>query len=303
MYHEAVMVNAVLEGLSVKAGGLYVDATFGGGGHSRAILKNLGNGRLIAFDQDEDSRRNLPADDRVLFLNHNFRYMKNLLKWYDCIPVDGILADLGVSSHQIDSSHRGFSTRFDGPLDMRMNKDAAKNAKEVINTYAVNKLADVFYFFGELRDARKIARAIEKERADNSIETTGQLRDILKKFAPRGREMKFMAQAYQALRIEVNDEMEVLKELLTQSTKVLKKGGRLVVISYHSLEDRMVKNFMKAGNIEGNIEKDLYGNFHAPLRQKGKAKKATEEEILENSRARSAILRTAEKLNDHEEHQ
>ncbi len=289
-----------MEGLSVKAGGLYVDTTFGGGGHSRAILEKLGNGRLIAFDQDEDSKTNLLPDDRMLFLNHNFRHMKNLLRYHACIPVDGILADLGVSSHQIDSSHRGFSTRFDGPLDMRMNKEASKNANEVINTYAVDRLADVFFLFGELRHARRIASAIEKERACKTIETTGQLRDILKKFAPRGREMKFMAQAFQALRIEVNDEMDVLKELLTQSKKLLKMGGRLVVISYHSLEDRMVKNFMRAGNFEGSIQKDLYGNFNTPFRQIGKARKATEQEILENSRARSAILRTAEKLIDYE---
>ncbi len=296
MYHEAVMVDEVLEGLSVKAGGLYVDATFGGGGHSMAILKKLGDGRLIAFDQDEDACKNLPADERVLFLDHNFKYIKNLLKWHGCIPVDGILADLGVSSHQIDNSRRGFSTRFDGPLDMRMNQEAAKSAKDVVNSYEAERLADVFFLYGELRGARKIAGAIEKARAENPIETTGQLTDILKKSAPRGREMKYFAQAFQALRIEVNNEMEVLKELLLQSTCVLKRGGRLVIISYHSLEDRMVKNFMKAGNIEGKIEKDLYGNFYAPFIQKGKAKKACEQEIRNNSRARSAILRTAEKV-------
>ncbi len=294
MYHEPVMVDAVLEGLSVKAGGLYVDATFGGGGHSKAILQKLGNGRLVAFDQDEDAIKNLPGDDRILFLNHNFRHMKNLLKWHGCIPVDGILADLGVSSHQIDSSHRGFSTRFDGPLDMRMNKDAAKNAKDVINTYAVDRLADVFFLYGELREARKIAKAIEQQRTTGSIETTGQLADILANYAPRGREMKFLAQAFQALRIEVNDEMDVLKQLLLQSTDLLKKGGRLVIIAYHSLEDRMVKNFFKAGNFQGRIDKDIYGNYDAPFRQIGKAQKATEQEIRSNNRARSAILRTAE---------
>lgn len=295
MYHEPVMVDAVLKGLSVKAGGLYVDATFGGGGHSRAILQKLENGRLVAFDQDEDAFKNLPGDNRIMFVNHNFRYMKNLLKWHGCIPVDGILADLGVSSHQIDSSHRGFSTRFDGPLDMRMNKDAAKNAKDVINTYAADRLADVFFLYGELREARKIAKAIEQQRTAGSIETTGQLADILANYAPRGREMKFLAQAFQALRIEVNDEMDVLKELLLQSTDLLKEGGRLVIIAYHSLEDRMVKNFLKAGNFEGRIEKDIYGNYHTPFRQIGKVQKATEQEIRHNNRARSAILRTAEK--------
>lgn len=296
MYHKAVMVDAVLEGLAVKAGGTYVDATFGGGGHSRAIMQKLGKGRLLAFDQDEDAFDNLPYDERILFLNHNFRYMKNLLKWHECIPVDGIIADLGVSSHQIDSSPRGFSIRFDGPLDMRMNKEAAKNAKDVINTYAIDKLADVFFLYGELRNARKIANAIEKQRSDRQIETTGQLRSILKNFAPRGREMKFLAQAFQALRIEVNDEMSVLKELLLQSTAVLKQGGRLVIISYHSLEDRMVKNFMKTGNIEGAVVKDLFGNFCTPLKPAGRAQKASEKEIMDNSRARSAILRTAEKI-------
>lgn len=296
MYHEAVMVNEALEGLSVKAGGVYVDTTFGGGGHSMAILKELEKGRLIAFDQDEDACKNLPDDERILFLNHNFKYMKNLLKWHGCIPVDGILADLGVSSHQIDSSHRGFSTRFDGPLDMRMNQQAAKSAKDVVNNYEADRLADVFFLYGELRDARRIAGTIEEARAEKPVETTRQLTSLLKKFAPRGREMKYFAQVFQALRIEVNDEMEVLKDLLVQSTRVLKKGGRLVIISYHSLEDRMVKNFMKAGNIEGKIEKDLYGNFYAPFIQKGKAKKAGEQEIRNNSRARSAILRTAEKV-------
>ncbi len=296
MYHKPVMTDAVLEGLSVKPGGLYVDTTFGGGGHSRAILNKLGNGRLIAFDQDEDACNNLPDDDRILFLNHNFRYMKNLLKWHGFMQVDGILADLGVSSHQIDNSHRGFSTRFDGPLDMRMNKDAAMCAKDVVNTYDAERLADVFFLYGELRNARKIAGAIEKARSVNPIETTGQLTVILEKLAPRGKEMKYLAQAFQALRIEVNEEMGVLKELLWQSTGILKKGGRLVVISYHSLEDRMVKNYMKAGNIQGEIEKDLYGNYSVPLKQKGKAQRATEREIRDNNRARSAILRTAEKV-------
>lgn len=296
MYHEAVMVNEVLEGLAVKPGGVYVDATFGGGGHSRAILKKLGNGRLLAFDQDENAFNNLPGDDRIVFLNHNFKYLKNLLKWHDCIPVDGILADLGVSSHQIDSSQRGFSTRYDGPLDMRMNTEATKNAKDVINTYSVDRLTDLFRLFGELRQANKIAMVIEKQRTLKPIDTTGQLVDVLIKYAPKGREMKFLAQAFQALRIEVNNEMEVLKDLLLQSLDVIKKGGRLAIISYHSLEDRMVKNFIKAGNMEGVIVKDLYGNYNVPFKQIGKAKKATEKEISKNSRARSAILRIAEKL-------
>lgn len=295
MYHKAVMKYEVLEGLSVRSGGIYVDATFGGGGHSRVILQHLGDGRLIAFDHDNDVLQNIPDDPRILFLNHNFRYLKNLLRWHNAIPVDGILADLGVSSHQIDVSNRGFSTRFDGPLDMRMNQQAGKNAQRIVNSYPVDQLANLFYLYGELRNAKKIAEIIEKHRTSARIETTGQLTSLLNALAPRGREMKFMAQVFQALRIEVNNEMDALREFLVQSTEVLKKSGRLVVISYHSLEDRLVKNFFKAGNFEGKIDKDLFGNYQVPLKQISRAKKPTAEEVTQNSRARSAILRVAEK--------
>ena len=295
MYHNPVMPDAVLEGLSVRPGGIYVDATFGGGGHSRAILEYLGNGKLIAFDQDDEALCNLPDDPRILFVNHNFRFMKNFLRWHNCIPVDGILADLGVSSHQIDASKRGFSTRFDGPLDMRMNQSASTTAGEILNNYPVDRLADLFFIYGELRNARLIAAAIEKQRARQTLKTTGQLVELLKPMAPRGREMKFLAQAFQALRIEVNSELEALKSFLQQCQNVLKPEGRLVVISYHSLEDRLVKNYFRSGNFEGKIEKDLYGNYSTPLRQISKAVTASENEIKENSRARSARLRVAQK--------
>ena len=295
MYHNPVMPEEVLKGLSISSGGTYVDATFGGGGHAKGILEHLGNGKLIAFDQDDEAQRNLPDDPRVIFVNHNFRLMKNVLRWHDCIPVDGILADLGVSSHQIDASERGFSTRFDGPLDMRMNQSAKTTAAEVLNSYSVEKLADLFYFYGELRNARHIASAIEKQRATNALQTTEQLSALLKPMAPRGREMKFLAQAFQALRIEVNGELEALKEFLTQCTDVVKPGGRLVVIAYHSLEDRLVKNFIRSGNFEGSIEKDLYGNYSTPFKQMSKVVAASEKEIKVNSRARSARLRIAQK--------
>ncbi len=296
MYHKAVMVDAAIEGLSVRPGGIYVDTTLGGGGHSRAILSKLGSGKLIVFDQDTEAAENAPDDPRVIFLNHNFRYLKNLLKWHDCIPADGILADLGVSSHQIDASVRGFSTRFDGPLDMRMNQDAQKSAKEVLNQYPAEKLADIFFLYGDLHQARKIAEVIEKHRVSEPMETTVQLVKILEPLAPRGKETKFMAKVFQALRIEVNGEMEALRELLNQSLEVLKTGGRLVIISYHSLEDRLVKNFIKAGNFEGIIKKDFYGNAQVPLKQVSKLERPSEQEIRENNRARSAKMRIAEKL-------
>lgn len=295
MYHNPVMPEEVLKGLSVNPGGTYIDATFGGGGHAKAILDLLDNGKLIAFDQDDEAQQNLLDDPRMIFVNHNFRFMKNFLRWHDCIPADGILADLGVSSHQIDASERGFSTRFDGPLDMRMNQAAKTTAAEVLNSYPVEKLADLFFFYGELRNARQIAAAIEKKRAMIALQTTEQLSELLRPMAPRGREMKFLAQAFQALRIEVNGELEALKEFLEQCADVIKPGGRLVVIAYHSLEDRLVKNFMRSGNFEGSVEKDLYGNYSTPFRQISKVVTASEKEIKENSRARSAKLRIAQK--------
>ncbi len=289
------MPDAVLKGLSITPGGIYVDATFGGGGHARSILEVLGNGKLIAFDQDDDAKQNMPDDPRLLFINHNFRFLKNFLRWHKCIPVDGVLADLGVSSYQIDASGRGFSTRFDGPLDMRMNQRAQITAEEVINNYSVEQLAELFFLYGELRNARQIAKSIEKERTANKLKTTGELVSILRPLAHKGKEMKFLAQAFQALRIEVNGELDALKEFLTQCTDVIKIGGRLVVISYHSLEDRLVKNFMRSGNFEGKIEKDLFGNFCTPFEQVSKVQQASEKEISINNRARSARLRVAKK--------
>ncbi|MDX9941229.1 MAG: 16S rRNA (cytosine(1402)-N(4))-methyltransferase RsmH [Bacteroidales bacterium] len=294
-YHKPVMLEPSIEGLRIVPEGRYVDATFGGGGHSAAILEQLGTGKLIAFDQDWDAAANVPEDRRVLFLNQNFRYLRNFLKLYGLLPVDGILADLGVSSHQFDQAQRGFSTRFEGPLDMRMNRDAKLTAREVIHEYPMEKLADVFFLFGELRNAYKIAGTIERHRKEGSIDTTLQLTGILERLAPKGKENKFFAQVFQALRIEVNQELEALKEFLEQSADVLRPGGRLVVISYHSLEDRLVKHYMKAGNFRGEVEKDFFGNPLTPLVPIGKTIKPGEEEMNNNNRARSARLRIAEK--------
>ncbi len=294
-YHKSVMRQEAIDGLKVVRGGTYVDATFGGGGHARAILERLGDGRLIAFDQDDDATRNIPTDQRLLFVNHNFRYMKNFLKLHGYIPVDGILADLGVSSHQFDQASRGFSARYDGPLDMRMNMMAKTTAREVLNKYDTDKLANMFRLYGELRNASRIAVAIEEYRNQQALETTGQLVALLKPMAPKGRENKFLAQVFQAIRIVVNNELEALKELLKQSTNLLKAGGRLVVISYHSLEDRLVKNFMKTGNFEGRQEKDFYGSLLSPLKPVSKLQTAGKAEVIINPRARSAKLRIAEK--------
>ena len=296
MYHSPVMLEKAIDGLSIVSGGTYVDATFGGGSHSAAILRRLDKGTLVAFDQDEDARQNIPDDPRMLFLAHNFRYMKNLLKFHEKLPADGILADLGVSSHQFDHAARGFSTRHDGPLDMRMNREAAVSAREVVNTFDDKELARIFYTYGELKNARKVAAAIISRRREKPLETTAELAALLEKMAPRGKENKFLAQAFQALRIEVNQELEALKEMLLQSAEVLKEGGRLVVISYHSLEDRLVKNFIKAGNFTGEQEKDFYGNVLRPFRPVGKMLTAGKDETVRNPRARSARLRVAEKI-------
>jgi 16S rRNA (cytosine1402-N4)-methyltransferase len=294
-YHDPVLVKASVEGLNISPGGRYVDATFGGGGHSALILKKLGNGKLIGFDHDKDAEANVPDDERILFLNQNFRYMRNFLKLYGQLPVDGILADLGVSSHQFDQAERGFSTRFDGPLDMRMNRESGLTAREIVNEYPADKLADLFYLYGELRNAYKIAGAIERQRKSEPIDSTGQLTGLLARLAPRGKENKFFAQVFQALRIEVNQELEALKEFLEQSADVLRPGGRLVVISYHSLEDRLVKHFMKSGNFRGEIEKDFFGNPLTPMVPVGKTIMPDQDEMDRNSRARSARLRIAEK--------
>lgn len=295
MYHQPVLLQSCIEGLLVKPDGVFVDATFGGGGHSSLILESLSSGKLIAFDQDPDAEKNVPRDSRIIFVNENFRYMKNFLQLYKAIPVDGILADLGVSSWQIDQAQRGFSTRYQGPLDMRMGKKASFTAKELINTYELQELTNVFKLYGELKNAYKIAREIEFHRKTNEIETTDQLKDVIRKFAPRAKENKFFAQVFQALRIEVNNELDALKDFLKQSVEVLKPGGRLVVISYHSLEDRLVKNYMKSGNLKGVQEKDFFGNLLSPLKPVGKLIIPSPQEQENNPRSRSAKLRIAEK--------
>lgn len=295
MYHSPVMLEASLEGLSVKPGGVYVDATFGGGGHSRAILDRLTAGRLIAFDQDREAERNVPDDDRIVFVNHNFRFMANFLKLYGALPVDGILADLGVSSHQFDEPDRGFSIRTDGPLDMRMDQSASLTASDVVNGYDAERLAGLFREYGELRHARRIAALIDKERKLAPVETTGKLVSTLSVLAPRGKENKFLAQVFQALRIEVNQELASLKELLQHGVDLLRPGGRMVVISYHSLEDRLVKNFFRSGRFSGEVEKDFFGHPVSPFVPVGKSQAADEHETAVNPRARSARLRVAER--------
>ena len=297
MFHEPVLLKESIEGLNIKEEGIYIDATYGGGGHSHEILKHIGNGSLIAFDQDQDALVNKEDDDRLILINQNFRYMKNFLKLYKAVPVDGILADLGISSYQIDKPERGFSLRFEGALDLRMNQKKGLSAKQIVNKYPVGKLKEIFWNYGELKNGSKIAREIETTRSRKEIATTKQLQEATIKCAPKGLENKFYAKLFQALRIEVNDELGSLKDLLNQSVELLDKGGRMVVISYHSLEDRLVKNFLKSGNFEGQIEKDFYGN---PLVQfKLISKKPvvpTEEETKRNRRARSAKLRIAEKI-------
>jgi len=297
MFHEPVLLKESIDGLNIKEEGIYIDATYGGGGHSHEILKHIGKGSLIAFDQDEDALVNKADDDRLILINQNFRYMKNFLKLYKAVPVDGILADLGISSYQIDNPERGFSLRFEGALDLRMNQKKSLSAKQIVNEYPVGKLKKIFWSYGELKNGSKIAREIETSRSRKEISTTKQLQEATIKCAPKGLENKFYAKLFQALRIEVNDELGSLKDLLSQSVELLDKGGRMVVISYHSLEDRLVKNFLKSGNFEGEIEKDFYGN---PLVQfkliTRKPVVPTEEEIKRNSRARSAKLRIAEKI-------
>ncbi len=297
MYHIPVLLQQCIEGLNIRPDGVYVDVTFGGGGHSKGILENLESGKLLGFDQDPDARHNKPVDNRFIFINENFRYLKNFLKLYKVIPVDGILADLGISSWQIDQAERGFSTRFQGPLDMRMDKKNDLTAAGVVNTYELNELTNVFRLYGELKNARKIAYEILFHRNNKTIETTEDLKNALQKLAQRGKENKFFAQVFQALRIEVNNELEVLKGLLKDSVDVLKPGGRLVVISYHSLEDRLVKNFMRAGNFQGEAEKDFYGNIISPIKPVGKLITPDEAEQSVNPRSRSAKLRIAEKTN------
>ena len=296
MYHRSVLLTESIEGLAIRPGGIYVDATFGGGGHSEAILSRLEDGKLFAFDQDADALANKPDDPRITLVNNNFRYIRNFLKLYKAVPVDGILADLGISSHQIDQAERGFSTRFEAGLDMRMDRRKGLSAKEIVNTASEEQLTKIFREYGEIRNAQKAARLIAGKRKEQPVETTGELKAVLAPCTGRGKENKFFAQVFQALRIEVNQELEALREFLVQGTDVLRPGGRFVVISYHSLEDKLVKNYFRTGNFGGNVEKDFYGNVKAPLKMViRKAVTPSEEETEMNSRARSAKLRIAEK--------
>ncbi len=296
-YHNPVLLNETVEGLNIKPDGVYVDVTFGGGGHSKAILKQLGpDGKLFAFDQDQDALSNALEDERFTLINENFRFIKRFLRFYGVKQVDGILADFGVSSHQFDVAERGFSTRFESELDMRMNQNSHLSAYNVINDYEEEQLRQVFYQYGELRQAPAMARVIVEERSKTEIKTSEQLKLVLKRFLQPKRENKILAQIYQAIRIEVNQEIEVLKELLLQTPELLKKGGRLSFISYHSLEDRLVKRFIRNGLFEGEPERDVFGNFEVPLKKVGNLIVPAQEEIKINNRARSAKLRIAEKL-------
>ena len=297
MYHNPVLLKESIEGLNISEGGVYVDTTYGGGGHSKEILKKIGGGSLIAFDQDQDAIENKIDDERLILIQQNFRYIRNFLKLYKAVPVDGILADLGISSHQIDDGERGFSVRFDAELDLRMNRQKGMSAKEIVNSWSVRDIRNIMYRYGDLKNSGKVAASIESFRKEKEIKTTTQLKEAISKCAPRGLENKFYARVFQALRIEVNDELGALKEMLMQSVDLLEKGGRIVVISYHSLEDRLVKNFFRSGNFEGIQEKDFYGNLITSLKPVNrKPIIPTDEEIKNNSRARSAKLRIAEKI-------
>lgn len=296
-YHNPVLLQESVDGLDIKENGVYVDVTFGGGGHSREILKRLGeDGKLFAFDQDEDALANAIDDPRFQLINQNFRYLKQYLKFYGIRKVDGILADFGVSSHQFDEAERGFSIRFDADLDMRMNRNSELSAYQVVNSYSQENLAKVLFEYGELRNARAMAKTIVESRMEAPIKTTDQLKKVLIGFLPKMKENKILAQIYQAVRIEVNQEIEVLKEFLLQVPEVLGKGGRLSMISYHSLEDRLVKRFIRDGRFEGEPEKDFYGNTNVPLKKVGGLIVPSAEEITRNNRARSAKLRIAEKI-------
>jgi 16S rRNA (cytosine1402-N4)-methyltransferase len=295
-YHTPVLLKDSIDGLNIREKGVYVDVTFGGGGHSRGILERLDrNGRLYGFDQDADAESNIMDDKRFTFVRGNFRYISNFLRFYGEIETDGILADLGVSSHHFDDEERGFSFRFDGELDMRMNKRAEKTAADVLNAYSGDKLSDIFSLYGELKNADAIAFKIVRQREKKPLRKISELLEVLEPFCRREKEKKFLAQVFQALRIEVNDEMSALRELLSQTKKLLCTGGRLVVISYHSLEDRLVKNFMKTGNFEGRVEQDIFGNVNPPFKPVGKMIAPTGMETVANPRARSAKLRIAEK--------
>lgn len=296
-YHVPVLLQESVDGLDIKPDGVYVDVTFGGGGHSREIFSRLGkNGHLYSFDQDEDAEKNILNDSRFTFVRSNFRYLHNWMRYYGVEQIDGLLADLGVSSHHFDDETRGFSFRFDAPLDMRMNKRSGITAAEILNNYEEERLADILYIYGELKNARKIATTIIKARNEKAIETTGDLIQVTESLFQREREKKETAKLFQALRIEVNHEMEALKEMLYGAQQVLREGGRLSVITYHSLEDRIVKNIIKAGNAEGKVRQDFFGRTEAPFRQiSNKVIVPNEEEQLRNPRSRSAKLRVAER--------
>jgi len=297
MFHKSVLLKESIEALSIRPDGIYVDVTYGGGGHSEEILKHLKGGRLFAFDQDANALKNIKPGQQITMINSNFRYTRNFLKLYKAVPVDGILADLGVSSHQIDDPERGFSTRFEGDLDMRMDRKKSLNAREIINHYHEERLIEVFRKYGELTNAKKIARLIVSARKEQEIRTTADLKAVLSNCSDKSHENKFFAQVFQALRIETNQELEALKELLIQSVDLLKQGGRIVILAYHSLEDRLVKDFFRSGNFSGEIRKDFFGNPIIPLRAVNrKPIVADEKEIAENPRARSARLRIAEKI-------
>ena len=299
-YHVSVLLKESVDGLDIQPDGIYVDVTFGGGGHSREILSRLGaNGRLFGFDQDADAESNIMNDDRFTFVRSNFRYLKNWMRFHEVEKIDGLLADLGVSSHHFDDETRGFSFRFDAPLDMRMNKRAGMTAADVLNNYTEEQLADIFYLYGELKNARKIASVVVKARQDSPIETTGQLLQLTEKIFAREREKKEVTKLFQALRIEVNHEMDALREMLNSACQLLRPGGRMSVITYHSLEDRIVKNVMRAGNAEGKVEQDFFGRAKSPLHLiNNRVIVPTDDELQRNPRSRSAKLRIAEKNND-----
>jgi 16S rRNA (cytosine1402-N4)-methyltransferase len=294
-YHIPVLLGESIEGLDIKPDGIYVDLTFGGGGHSREILKHLTTGKLIGFDQDVDAEENVPDDDRFIFVRHNFRYFKNFMKYLKYPKVDGILADLGVSSHDFDVAERGFSFRFDGDLDMRMNQDASFTAADLLNEYSVEDLYRIFKFYGEVKNPGKLAHLIDNQRKLVPFTTIQHFKEVIAPCTPKFKEHKYLAQVFQAIRIEVNQEMDVLKEMLLQSADMLKPDGRLVVITYHSLEDRLVKNFIRDGKFDGNAEKDFFGNVQTPLTAiNRKVILPSEKEIELNGRARSAKLRIAQ---------
>jgi 16S rRNA (cytosine1402-N4)-methyltransferase len=294
MYHNSVLLRDSIDALEIKASGVYVDVTFGGGGHSRDILSRVGEKvKLFAFDQDPDAKRNKIQDDRFVLIEENFRYVSRFLKFYGINKVDGILADLGVSSHQFDEAERGFSIRFDGELDMRMNQSSKISAKKIINTYPEEMLSEILFLYGELRNARSIAKTIVEAREQGKIETSFQLRQLLQKYLPKAKEHKILAQIFQAIRIEVNEELDVLKEFLNQTPSLLTPDGRLSIISYHSLEDRLVKRFIRTGLFSGEPEKDFFGNIKVPLMKVGKLIIPDKQEIRTNNRSRSAKLRVA----------